>query len=131
MAVDRFWNKVDKSDDCWLWTASKLKQGYGRFNFNGKLILAHRMSWILTNGEIPNEMCALHSCDNPSCVNPSHLRLGTKKDNSQDKIQRGRDHNQKRTHCPHGHELVAWKNRRYCQVCNKLRQRVRRAKVGA
>ena len=129
ITMNRFWDKVVKTDTCWLWVGSKTAQGYGRFRIGKKLFLSHRVSWNLINEEIPHELCALHTCDNPSCVNPEHLFLGTKKDNAQDKINKKRDHNQRKTHCPHGHELTVWKNRRYCQVCNKLRQRARRAKI--
>jgi hypothetical protein len=84
MIVDtatRFWRKVDKSGDCWLWTAAKLPKGYGRFGLNGSVVLAHRMSYALTHGEIPAGHHVDHACYNPSCVRPSHLRAVTPKEN--------------------------------------------------
>jgi hypothetical protein len=84
--MDRFWIKVQKTDDCWLWTASKLK-GYGIFKYQGKPIGAHRFSWYLTYGEWPKDM-ALHKCLNKHCVNPNHLYNGTAADNLQDAIHR-------------------------------------------
>ena len=90
--MNRFWDKVDKTttpDDCWEWKAVKLK-GYGQFWFKDKMALAHRVSWELSFGPIPNGLNVLHKCDNPSCVNPAHLFLGTPKDNAQDSLKKGR-----------------------------------------
>ncbi len=88
----RFWKKIDIKDsiECWEWKAVKNNKNYGQVSFNGKMELAHRVMWILVNGEIPDNLCVLHKCDNPSCVNPSHLFLGTKRDNSNDMVAKGR-----------------------------------------
>jgi hypothetical protein len=83
--IDRFWSFVDKSGSCWLWTGSKDKRGYGRF----KGIGAHRYSMII-NGTPPDNLFVCHHCDVPSCVNPSHLFLGTLQDNNADKTRKGR-----------------------------------------
>src|SRR4030043_361681 len=86
----RFWNKVNKTDDCWIWTAYCNKKEYGCFKFQDKSELAHRVSWIIHNGPIPNGLHVLHKCDNPPCVRPDHLFLGTDKDNANDRISKGR-----------------------------------------
>lgn len=94
--ADRFWPKVDKSagpDACWTWTASRAKNGYGKFGIGGHdggWIGAHCAAWLITRGEIPCGSCVCHSCDNPICVNPSHLWIGTHKDNARDKSMKGR-----------------------------------------
>jgi hypothetical protein len=88
---DRFWSKVNKTDDCWVWTGFKDKDGYGRFKYKGKNYRANRFAWMLTNNkEIPNKMFVCHHCDNPSCVNPTHLFLGTQSDNERDCWNKGR-----------------------------------------
>lgn len=92
---DRFWDRVDKTPgygpngDCWLWTGSCVESGHGRVKREGKLILTHRYSYKITHGLYP-EPCGLHTCDVPSCVNPSHIYAGTKQDNARDKMVRGR-----------------------------------------
>jgi HNH endonuclease len=88
--VDNFWSKVDKSGECWLWTACRHVDGYGSFNLNKKNMRAHRLSWEMENGKIPAGLCVLHRCDVRLCVRPSHLFLGTKADNTQDMIKKGR-----------------------------------------
>ena len=95
-AAERFMEKVERSPDgCWLWTASKRRRGYGQFALrDNRPIPAHRASWILFHGEIPDGMCVLHRCDVPACVNPDHLFLGTKQDNSIDMAEKGRVKNQ-------------------------------------
>lgn len=74
---------------CWLWIAGQ-RFGYGGFWLEGKTRLAHRVSWVLHNGVIPEGMCVLHTCDTPLCVNPRHLFLGTYADNTKDCIEKGR-----------------------------------------
>jgi hypothetical protein len=88
----RFEQKVSKGNECWEWTANKNNKGYGQIFFNKRLELAHRVSWILYIGEIPIGMCVLHRCDNPGCVNPAHLFLGTHTENMLDCKNKGRDH---------------------------------------
>jgi hypothetical protein len=89
-AVLRFWKKVDKGPLCWNWIASKT-EGYGAFSLKGFPRGAHRFSFFLTNGDFDRSLCVLHTCDNPACVNPSHLFLGTKGDNFRDCISKGRN----------------------------------------
>ena len=89
----RFWSKVTilSHGECWECNGGKSKQGYGRIIIRGgRVKLAHRLSWELAGMHIPNEICVLHKCDNPSCVNTAHLFLGTRKDNNLDKKLKGR-----------------------------------------
>ena len=91
--IDRFWSRVDKSGDCWVWTAATTNGGYGVIRDtgrNGKIIRAHRLSWELHNGPIPAGIEVCHRCDNPPCVNPAHLFLGTHQDNVTDTVNKGR-----------------------------------------
>ena len=85
----RFMKKVKKTDSCWLWIASKCN-GYGHFGINGKVYRSHRLSYEHYKGKIPDGLVVRHKCDNPACVNPEHLEVGTQKDNVQDCITRGR-----------------------------------------
>lgn len=86
---ERFWDKVDTTKDCWEWTASTYI-GYGRFNYNGTIMGAHRASYLLNKGNIPAGLVVRHKCDNPGCVKPDHLELGTRADNNHDRHSRGR-----------------------------------------
>ena len=98
----RFWSHVRKTDTCWLWTGSKRNKGYGAFVWSYRDMViqgrAHRFSWELVNGKIPKGLCCLHKCDNPSCVRPDHLWIGTKKDNNADMVAKNR-HVPGGTHC--------------------------------
>ncbi|MFA6325045.1 MAG: HNH endonuclease [Candidatus Paceibacterota bacterium] len=87
---NRFWTKVDKTKTCWNWLGSKSSKGYGRFKIKGKLYSPHRISYELINGPIPKGMFICHKCDNPACVNPGHLFLGTQSDNMKDCFKKGR-----------------------------------------
>jgi len=88
----KFWSKVDKTSGCWEWVGSKLniRQSYGRVTIQNKSLLTHRVSYMFRYGDIPKGMCVCHSCDNPKCVRPSHLFLGTQRDNITDRCRKGR-----------------------------------------
>lgn len=89
---EQFWSHVaiGSPRDCWLWSASKGKDGYGQVRLAGRWWQAHRAAYFLANGEIPSGQVICHHCDTPSCCNPSHLYAGTRSDNERDKHRRGR-----------------------------------------
>lgn len=82
--------KINPNTQCWEWILTKNNQGYGRIWFDKKLWLVHRLSYFLHIGDFDNKLYVCHRCDNPSCINPKHLFLGTAKDNSQDMLKKGR-----------------------------------------
>ena len=90
--ITRFMEKVLKTDHCWEWTATKNHDGYGQFKLDRRMVKAHRASYLIFNSDIPNNLCVLHVCDNPGCVNPGHLTLGTQQDNADDREVKGRGH---------------------------------------
>jgi len=117
---------------CWEWVGCGVRgTGYGQIRFKGRLLKAHRVSWEIHNGPIPHGMCVLHRCDNPGCVRPEHLWVGTMADNNWDRERKGRrDPYGGRTHCSHGHALTGSNVRIYarkpgyrarvCKACRRL-----------
>lgn len=106
--VARFWAKVQEAPSgCWNWTGSTSGRfGYGHIRTSKRNTEnCHRISWMMANGDIPDGFCVLHRCDNPSCVNPAHLFLGTYLDNNRDMAAKGRHWCHSKTHCKHGHEF--------------------------
>jgi hypothetical protein len=93
-AEDRFWSKVDTSGECWLWTGTRTRRGYGRFYASPEMVLAHRYSYETNVGSVPDGHDVMHECDNPTCVRPSHLRAGTRSENLKDMVRRGRGRGQ-------------------------------------
>lgn len=120
--TDRFFDKVDKNtaNGCWNWTGCLTHDGYGRFWYNGKTVLAHRFSYEYVNGPIISSLTCDHLCRNRLCVNPAHIELVTSIEN----IHRGHG-NYKKTHCKHGHEFTPDNtqynprtNKRCCKACS-------------
>lgn len=144
--VDRFWDRVmPMMDDqgCWEWVGRRSRKGYGTFEVGNRQVMATHFSWELHNGPKPPELQVLHRCDNPSCVNPAHLFLGTNQDNVRDREEKGRNKihiavaaaaakRVARTHCPSGHPQDVWGRRwgakqfRACYLCMKQRAKKRR-----
>lgn len=136
--VDRFWARVDRSGECWEWTAGRTNRGYGVLTAprHGRRILAHRYSAALHFGMFDRRLVVCHHCDNPPCVRPEHLFLGTRLDNAMDMISKGRQHNQRRTHCIRGHEyagenlyLNPTNGRRDCRACRRLESHQRNLRL--
>ena len=90
MTREKFLLKVDKTETCWLWTSYRNAKGYGCTSHKNKSMLAHRMSFKLFKENFDADLCVLHHCDNPSCVNPNHLFVGTQKENMEDCIRKNR-----------------------------------------
>ena len=89
--AEQFWSRVERSDGCWLWMGARLPSGHGQLLWRGKVIGSHRVAWMLDNeSDIPDGLWVLHRCDNPPCVRPSHLFLGTHSDNMKDAAAKGR-----------------------------------------
>jgi hypothetical protein len=133
-----FGGKVRYAGNCWEWTGTRNQKGYGQIASGGCKGMAHRIAWTLANGPIPDGLCVLHRCDNPPCINPAHLWLGTVADNNLDKKIKGRGRGKcsDMTHCSRGHPYdpenvytcVSEKRGllRYCRTCTQMRGRQRR-----
>ena len=120
---NRFWSKVVKTKKCWMWVGAKSFFGHGIIRFRGGHIGALRLSFSIREN-ISKNLCVLHKCDVPQCVNPKHLYQGTKKQNTIDSVIRNRHHESAKTHCSHGHEFTQTNTyrsngQRCCRSCNK------------
>lgn len=139
----RFFEKVNKTETCWTWTGPTNGKGYGLIEIEGKKILTHRWSYEHHKGQIPDGLLVCHECDNPPCVNPSHLWVGTQKDNVRDAIDKGRFNangwdigtlRRDSTHCAMGHEFT-FENTgyqakgRYCKTCANRKKQEARARI--
>ncbi len=91
-AAYRFLTSINHGteDQCWEWNAGRSETNYGKFSFRNKTMIAQRFSFLFFNGFLPDDLCVLHKCDNPPCVNPNHLFLGTMLDNVRDRDAKGR-----------------------------------------
>jgi hypothetical protein len=108
---------------CEEWPAGRSDEGYGYVRWENRQWQAHRLQWVLVNGPIPEGLCVLHRCDNPPCVNPDHLFLGTRRDNNADMVAKSRGR-LALTQCPHGHPYDGQRSRgmdvsRKCRTCAK------------
>jgi hypothetical protein len=91
--VARFWARVDirGPDECWPWNGRRSDRGYGEYGLSDKTWRAHRYALIVSGKDVPDDKIVMHSCDNPPCCNPRHLKVGTNLDNNRDMVAKGRD----------------------------------------
>jgi len=138
----RFWEKVNKetANGCWEWSSAVRGNGYGAFfthllNEGRKCHGAHRYSWMMVNGPIPEGLWVLHKCDNRICVNPDHLFLGDRTDNMRDCAKKKRVctiGQSNKTHCKRGHEFTEKNTKlnkighRSCKTCISIREKLAR-----
>jgi hypothetical protein len=132
---ERIWDKVDKTETCWIWTAGKSSDGYGRQSVDGHTRNAHRVVYEMLVGPIPDGMTLDHLCRVRACVNPSHLDPVSPVENwrraQQDLGELGRATQTAKTQCPHGHpydEANTYINRRGGRVCRACRNAYSRAR---
>ena len=131
--TDRFWARVDKSGECWLWTAYRRSDGYGQFRIGVRVVRAHRYAYELLVGPIPEGLILDHLCRVRNCVNPAHLEPVTQGENVRRGLAGGPAAGLRmraKTHCLQGHpydeENTRWyKGWRYCRTCQHLRDRSR------
>ena len=132
----RFLQKINKTDSCWIWTGSRNSKGYGLFQANKQRFVASRFAYQSWIGEIPEGLLVCHKCDNPPCVNPDHLFVDTAHGNSMDMFAKDRQGKSSRpqTHCRRGHEFAVLgvktqmkkgKVNRTCHECAKIRDKSR------
>ena len=133
--IHRFWEKVPTGEiGCWNWQSAKRSDGYGVFRIAGHTRRASRLSYELAKGPIPPNAFVLHSCDNPSCVRPSHLRIGSHHDNMADMVARERHSLAKTESCINGHPFTGENlfhrsdGGRGCRICRRDNKRRSRAK---
>ena len=121
---ERFWPKVDKTGECWVWKAAKTRAGYGVFHVGGSGISAHRVAYELMVGPIPDGLQLDHLCENTSCVNPDHLVPVTARENVHRSQKSPAAQNMRKAHCSNGHpfsgeNLVISCGRRQCRICKR------------
>lgn len=129
---------VDRSGECWIWTGTTNELGYGLIHVGQRRVRVHRVSWEIANGPIPEGLCVCHRCDNPRCVRPDHLFLGTQADNLRDMCSKGR-HGWSAAakliaHCKRGHIIDGDRTYkggrgRYCRQCARERDRLRKVET--
>lgn len=132
---ERFWEKVNKTKTCWIWVGSRSREGHGQIRspISKKIISAHRWSYEHSFGEFDKKLCILHKCDNPPCVRPDHLFIGTQQDNMRDCLEKGRYFNQRKKECLRGHKYndkntYFGKGKRQCRICVRLTNLIRKLK---